>query len=374
MFLRECCLAVVMSLVLCAAAFAADEPPDYGKQIAPIFNKYCTACHNPDDLEGKLSLATYDELLKGGKRGRAISSGHSDQSLLIRVLTGQAKPVMPPEDNERPKREEIEHLKKWIDAGAKGPEGAVPDPTILVTPSIAPKGAVRRAITAIAFSPKGDTIAVGRHGIVELTAADTREIRHALADHTGNVNDIAFTADGAQLIAVAGQPGLFGEVRVWNTADGRLVRAWRGHSDSIYSLSAANGGKLIATGSYDQKIKLWDVESGSERRTLDGHNGSIFGLAFRGDAKLLASASGDRTVKLWKVENGERLDTFSQPIGDQYAAAFSPDGRFVAAAGGDNRIRLWRLSDTAAEGTNELLVLPIRPRATDCGARLVWRR
>ncbi len=355
MFLREFSLAVVVSLVLCAAAFAAEEPPDFGKQIAPIFNKYCTACHNPDDLEGKLSLATYDELLKGGKRGQAISAGHSNQSLLIRMLTGEAKPVMPPEDNERPKPEEIELLKKWIDAGAKGPTGKAPDPTILVTPSIAPKGAVRRAITAIAFSPKGDTIAVGRHGTVELIAADTREVRHTLREHTGNVNDLAFTPDGAQLIAVAGQPGLFGEVRVWNNVDARLVHAWRGHSDSIYSLAAADGGRLIATGSYDQKIKLWDVETGSERRTLDGHNGGIFGLAFRSDAKLLASASGDRTVKLWRVENGDRLDTFSQPIGDQYAVAFSPDGRFVVAAGVTTACALWRLSDTAAEGTNELL-------------------
>lgn len=337
------------------ALVRAEDLPDYAQDIAPIFNKYCTACHNADDREGKLSLDSFDELNKGGKRGAAISAGHSDQSLLIRVLTGQAKPEMPPDDNEKPKPEEIELLRNWIDAGAKGPQGVVPDPTILITPKIAPSAAVRRAITAVAYSPQGDLIAVGRHSAVELVAADTRSVRRTLTGHAGPVNEIVFSADGSRLIAASGETGLYGEARIWSTADGKLLKSIRGHKDAIYALALSPDNKTLATGSYDQAIKLWDLDSGSEKKTLAGHNGGVFGLAFHIGGKLLASASGDRTVKLWDVERGERLDTFGQPLGDQYTVAISPDGRFVAAGGVDNRIRLWRLSDTAAEGTNELV-------------------
>ena len=114
-------------------------------------------------------------------------------------------------------------------------------------------------------------------------------------------------------------------------------------------------GKMLATGSYDQKIKLWDVESGKELRTHSGHNGAIYSLAFRPDGKILASASGDRTVKLWDVASGERRDTLSQSLKELYAVAFSPDGKRLVAGGVDNRIRIWEISATAAENTNPLL-------------------
>ncbi len=386
--------AVVLFAAWASAAltpsFAAEViAPDYNKQIAPLFNKYCNACHNSDDREGKLALDKYDELLKGGKRGAVVAAGHSDQSLLVRVLTGAAKPIMPPDDNERPKPEEIALIRAWVDAGAKGPQGAAPDPTILILPKIAPTAPVRRAITAIAFSPKDNLIAVGRYGTVELVAVDTREVRRTLNGHRGSVNDLAFSADGSLLIVAGGETGLLGEVQIWKLSElftakpdpaksksapakksaakaptaavppaeptVQPLKMLRGHKDSIYSLAVSPDGKTLATGSYDQQIKLWDLENGTERKTLSGHNGGVFGLAFHPSSKLLASASGDRTIKLWDIATGERLDTLSQPTNDQYTVAFSPDGKSVVAAGIDNRIRLWRLGEGFVEGTNALV-------------------
>ena len=45
---------------------AADAPvPDYVKDVAPLFTKYCAGCHNADDREGKLSLESFVDLQKG---------------------------------------------------------------------------------------------------------------------------------------------------------------------------------------------------------------------------------------------------------------------------------------------------------------------
>ena len=176
-----------------------------------------------------------------------------------------------------------------------------------------------------------------------------------LKGHRGNVNAVVFSADGAQLFAAAGEPGLFGEVRQWNVAEGKLMRVLEGHRDAIYSVALSLDGRVLATGSYDQKIKLWDVATGRELNTLHGHNGAVFGLAFRPDGKILASASADRTVKLWHVAAGQRTDTLSQPLKDQYTVVFSADGQRLFAAGADSRIRVWQISATAVETTNPLL-------------------
>ncbi|HEY6169525.1 MAG TPA: WD40 repeat domain-containing protein, partial [Verrucomicrobiae bacterium] len=141
----------------------------------------------------------------------------------------------------------------------------------------------------------------------------------------------------------------------WNVADGKLIRSWDAHPDSLYALALSPDGKTLATGSYDQRIKLWDTATGKELRTLKGHNGAVFGLAFRPDGRVLASASADRAVKLWNPENGARLDTFPQPTKELYCVAFNPDGKSVVAAGADNRIRLWSVTDKALEGSNKLL-------------------
>src|SRR5688572_23890925 len=101
----------------------ADVAPDFTKDIAPLLTKYCAGCHNDTDREGKLSLASYESLLKGGEKGGVITPGQADLSRLVRVLNGQAEPKMPPEGEEAPKPAELETIKQWIAADAKGPSG-----------------------------------------------------------------------------------------------------------------------------------------------------------------------------------------------------------------------------------------------------------
>ena len=71
-------------------ALAADAP-DFNRQIAPLFVKYCTSCHNAADREGKLVLESYAALLDGGKRGAEVVPGHPEQSRLVRVLSGDGE-------------------------------------------------------------------------------------------------------------------------------------------------------------------------------------------------------------------------------------------------------------------------------------------
>jgi WD40 repeat protein/mono/diheme cytochrome c family protein len=341
-----------------AGQLTAAEAPDYAKHIAPLFQQYCLDCHGKQDPEGGLVMETHAELMKGGENGAAILPGKSADSLLVKFLEGRSgkegkNQFMPPGEKKHLEPAEIALVKAWIDAGAKPPaEGAA---LTLNIPKIAPRVAVVKPINALAHSPAAKLLALGRYGEVELVNADTRAVSRMLTGPRGNVTALAFSADGAQLFAASGDPGLVGQIGHWNVADGTLIRSWEAHPDALYALALSPDGKTLATGSYDQRIKLWNAATGEFLRELKGHNGAINGLAFRRDGRVLASASADRTVKLWDASTGARLDTFSQPLKELYCVAFSPDGKSVVAGGADNRIRLWQVSEKAVEGSNKLL-------------------
>ncbi len=344
-------LSLLFVLLVCQSTLRANEAPDYSKDVAPILTKYCAGCHNGDDAEGKLSVESYADLQKGGEHGASVVPGQAASSRLIRLVTGEAEPKMPPEDNEAPTSDEIAVLKAWVEAGAKGPDGIEP-PRKLLAPKIAPaKG--NRAITAVAMSPDGTLLAVAEFGRVELQGIGG-PIR-TIENLPGKVNAVHFTPDGKHLVAASGTTGLNGVASLFEVRTGKLLRQFEGHRDILYDAEPSPDGKLLATCSYDRKIILWELASGKQLRTLEGHNDAIYDVTFSPDGAVLASASGDETAKLWQVSTGERLDTLHQPQAEQYVVAFSPDGKFVLAGGADNRIRVWRFVSKNKKRINPLV-------------------
>ncbi|PQO44306.1 WD40 repeat domain-containing protein [Blastopirellula marina] len=344
---------LMLSLLIATTAGAAEPNVDYARDVAPLLTKYCAGCHNPDDANGELILSTYDGLRAGSESGPVISTDQPEQSLLLTVMAAGGEPKMPPEDEPQPTAAEIALLRRWVASGAKGPAAETAMPAMNV-PQIAPRADLQPGVSCVALSPDGQQMAIARYGQVELAPFPAGKTLRTL-DFPGQVNQIAFSADGAMLAGAGGQPGVSGAVRIWEVATGELKQSLSGHRDAIYSVAFSPNGQLLATGSYDKEAILWDWQSGSPLTTLTGHNDAIYDLAFRPDSKVLATCSADRTVKLWDVASGERLETFGEGTDETNAVSFSPDGKRVAAAGADNRIRVWQVSPSAAEGTNRLL-------------------
>ena len=113
-------LAAVCVLLLAAMARAA-EPVDYVRDVKPLLEARCNACHGADDQQSGLRLDAAVLARRGGDRGPAIVPGKAGESLLVQVLAGGGDvPRMPFEDDALSK-DEIELLTRWVNEGAKAP-------------------------------------------------------------------------------------------------------------------------------------------------------------------------------------------------------------------------------------------------------------
>ncbi len=55
---------------------------------------------------------------------------------------------------------------------------------------------------------------------------------------------------------------MIGKPRVWNVADGRLLRELTGHTKRVVAVAFSPDGRTVLTGSYDGTARLWNVDTG----------------------------------------------------------------------------------------------------------------
>ncbi len=90
----------------------------YTKDVKPIFERHCTACHNPSSASGGLDLTSVASMLKPGEEsGAAVTPGRPGQSAIVRYIRGELQPQMP--KGGAPLSEgELHVIREWIAAGA----------------------------------------------------------------------------------------------------------------------------------------------------------------------------------------------------------------------------------------------------------------
>lgn len=332
---------LALVLILLVSTPLPAETPSYTRQVQPVFTRYCVQCHNAKEAKGELDIESFKALLAGGDKGPAIVAGKPDESLLVRLIEGKAKPPMPPAKSKQPTAPEIAAIRAWVLAGAKDDTAA----KVVRLAPIVPKRRVGTPVSAMACSPVGTLLAVSGRAEVLLVDPDTGDTRARLVAGRDRVSAIVFDPKGTQLAVAAGTAGGGYEVRVWHLAEG----TWRGagavaatHADVIHELAFSPDGKYLASASYDRLVKVWDVVQNKERHTLKDHSDSVYGVSFSPDGKLLASGGADRAVKVWDMATGNRLFTLGDSTDWVYAVAWSPTGDRIAAGGVDRSIRIWQ--------------------------------
>jgi hypothetical protein len=106
---------------------AARTRVDYERQVRPILESSCSECHTQDKRKGGLSLATYADVLEGGRSGAAVRPGNSAGSLIVHRVTGDTEPQMP-KDELPLDAASIALIRLWIDQGARATPSGAPAP------------------------------------------------------------------------------------------------------------------------------------------------------------------------------------------------------------------------------------------------------
>src|ERR671926_1512196 len=115
MMLRVSMALAFSGLMAALPAAAADAPktPTFTKDVAPIFQAKCEACHRPDSM-APMSLVTYQDArpwarsIKARVAARQMPPWHIDKNVGIQEFK-----------NDRSLNDqEIETITRWVDAGA----------------------------------------------------------------------------------------------------------------------------------------------------------------------------------------------------------------------------------------------------------------
>ena len=109
------------------AKLAAQKKARFVKDVQPILEFNCVACHREDHDKGGLRMDNGSDLFRGGESGPGVVPGHPDKSWVYTTMTLAEDDdlLMPPKKKGGPlPQEEIEIIRLWISQGAWMPKDA----------------------------------------------------------------------------------------------------------------------------------------------------------------------------------------------------------------------------------------------------------
>lgn len=93
---------------------AASTNVSFANDIAPIFEAKCIKCHGVESKKEGLDMRTYDDLIKGSRKGAVLVPGNANDSLFVQLII----------EGEMPSRgtkvtpEELQLIIAWVNQGA----------------------------------------------------------------------------------------------------------------------------------------------------------------------------------------------------------------------------------------------------------------
>ena len=171
-----------------------------------------------------------------------------------------------------------------------------------------------------------------------------------LAEAGSPLTSLAYSRDGRRL-AAGGRDNV---IRVWNTADGTLLKTLRGHAGSIRAVAFLPDSRQLLSAAHDGQVKLWDVDAYVETQAvppqvLAGHADAVLGADVAADGETVITAGRDRTAKLWNARTAAELKTLEE--GHSFltsSVATLADGKRMVTSAADGTTRIWNL-ETGAE-------------------------
>ena len=112
-----CAAGIWVAALLTVARAAPQAGPtvtvSFQTQIQPILATHCLECHSQDRRKGGLSLATYEDILEGGRNGAVLRPSNGAGSAIVHRLSGATDDPQMPKDEDPLKPEQIALIRAW---------------------------------------------------------------------------------------------------------------------------------------------------------------------------------------------------------------------------------------------------------------------
>lgn len=317
----------------------AAAPVSFHRQVMPILQRHCQGCHQPAKAQGKLDLTAFEAMSKGGQNGAMWEAGKPEESLLIDQISGE-KPLMPP-NAPALAAGDVELIRRWIAEGARDDTPTAAKDVI--DAEHPPIYALPPLVTALAYSPDGQYLAVSGYREVLIHKADGSGLVKRLVGQSQRVESLVFSPDGGLLAVVGGSPGRFGEVQFWATREWGLKLAVRATYDTLYGGAFTPDGERFAFGGADNSARVIQVKDGKQTLKIDHHADWVFSTAYTQDGKHLITLGRDGAIKLTEHATGSFIDDIGKNYGELKVLARHPKEDRVLI-GGDERVpRLYQV-------------------------------
>jgi WD40 repeat protein len=182
-------------------------------------------------------------------------------------------------------------------------------------------------IGSVAFSADGERLITTRFG-------RERSVTPQVVIWDWRNGEIERTINTDAEAAVPSTTGLIATLRAERTPDGQVVDVWdpetgrrvstlMGHSGDVNDLVFSADGSRLATASSDGTARVWDPRTGEQQLVLRGGHlgGLITSVDFSPDGRRLATAAADGVVRIWALE----LDDLVQIAEDGLRRTFTDE-------------------------------------------------
>ena len=162
--------------------------------------------------------------------------------------------------------------------------------------------------------------------------------RYTRKGHDKEINCLT-CAPNDKMFVSGGQDRL---AKIWNTEDGELVGALRGHKRGVWDAQFSTVDQVVATASGDATVKIWSVASLSCLKTFEGHESSVLRVRFLTRGTQLLTTGSDGLMKLWNIKKNEEIKTIDAHDGRVWALSVSADEGRVVTGAQDGTVVIWR--------------------------------
>lgn len=221
---------------------------------------------------------------------------------------------------------------------------------------------------ALAFSPRGDLLAVSAHPggadyQVQLWDTSTwqnlsRSLPDAFVGHQQQINRIGWSKSGQQLLTASFDR----TIKLWNVADRRLLHSFDTHDGQVTSAQFASNDREIVSVGWDYAFRRFDIAKQSQSYLGRGHTKRVQWSDLNAKGDLLATVGDDGVVRLWDLKDKSAIvarQHVTKSLEDPYPQiAWTRDGRQLAASNNSTTC-LWSLDR-------------MEPLASEAGALPAW--